>query len=130
MKKPSSIIVFYDQSCGICRESRRFIEKWDRTGIITWFDIQAPSTLEMYPFLEGSNVQEAMHLLEDNTYLYTGFAAVKRIVQLLPAIRIAAPLLNLPGADLAGEKLYALVARNRHRLSGAECDSGTCGIKR
>ncbi|SFM08562.1 thiol-disulfide oxidoreductase DCC family protein [Salibacterium qingdaonense] len=130
MNHLSSIIVFYDQSCGICRESKRIIEKRDHTGMITWLDIQDPDTLEKYPLLKGRNVQEAMHLLENNTYLYTGFAAVKRIVQLLPAGKWASLLFHLPGADQIGEKLYRVVARNRHTFSGATCDSGTCGIKR
>ncbi|MGY4689151.1 thiol-disulfide oxidoreductase DCC family protein [Salibacterium sp. K-3] len=128
MNHEPAIVVFYDQSCGICRESKRIIEKGDRTGKIIWRDIQEPGILEDYPFLKGRNVQEAMHMLENGTYLYTGFAAVKRLIQLLPAGKWVSPLLQLPGVDCAGRRVYRLVARNRHRLSGKSCSSGTCGV--
>ncbi|RSL34199.1 DUF393 domain-containing protein [Salibacterium salarium] len=126
--KTKTLVAFYDESCGLCQQSKHEIEKWDHHQLITWRSIQDPDILNEYPFLKERNVQQAMHLLEKNTYLYTGYAAVKRIIQLIPAGKWVAPLLYLPGADRAGDKMYKLVARNRHKFIRHRCETGACNI--
>ncbi|MFZ4450737.1 thiol-disulfide oxidoreductase DCC family protein [Salibacterium aidingense] len=123
-----AVMVFYDKSCGLCRQSKQQLENWDPNGLITWRAIQDPDILTDYPFLKERNVQKAMHLLEQETYLYTGFAAVKRIMQLLPAGKWIRPLFYLPGSDWAGDKIYKAVAKNRHKFSKNTCETDSCGI--
>ncbi|MFB4163102.1 thiol-disulfide oxidoreductase DCC family protein [Alteribacillus sp. JSM 102045] len=122
-------VVFYDGACTLCQKTKQEIEKWDKHQVLTWRSIEDPSILEEYPFLKEDRIQQEMHLLEEGTYLYTGFAAVKRILQLFPAGKIFTPLLYFPGADWAGEQVYKQIAKNRHLLLGEKCPSGACEIK-
>ncbi|RSL32874.1 DUF393 domain-containing protein [Salibacterium salarium] len=127
--KTQAFVVFYDEACGLCQQSKHEIEKWDRNQLITWRSIQDPDILKEYPFLKEKNVQQAMHLLENDTFLYTGYAAVKRIVQRISIGKWLTPLFYLPGIDWAGDRIYKMVAKNRHKFTSHHCDTGVCNIE-
>ncbi|WP_240374534.1 thiol-disulfide oxidoreductase DCC family protein [Bacillus piscicola] len=114
MTEKTSFIVFYDGSCSFCRDIRRKLESWDRTSLLTWRSITEPGIFKEFPFLNKEKVQSMMHLFEYDTYLYTGFAAVKRIMQLFPQTKAISTIFILPGAEWTGRKVYRLIAKNRH----------------
>ncbi|SDH71592.1 thiol-disulfide oxidoreductase DCC family protein [Alteribacillus bidgolensis] len=125
-----SFVVFYDGTCTLCQKTKQEIEKWDKHKLLTWRSIEDPSIFEEYSFLKEDRMKQEMHLLEEDTYLYTGFAAVKRIFQLFPAGKRFAFLFYLPGADRAGKVIYKQIAKRRHQLLGGDCASGACKIQR
>ncbi|MFB5663827.1 thiol-disulfide oxidoreductase DCC family protein [Alteribacillus sp. HJP-4] len=128
MKKNHSYFVFYDGNCALCQKTKHQIEKLDKNYELEWHSIQNPSILEEFPFLEQDRIQKEMHLLVDETYLYTGFASIKRMMQVFPASRIITPLFRLPGADTAGRIIYQYLAKNRYQWFGRTCETGACSI--
>ncbi|SDH64104.1 Predicted thiol-disulfide oxidoreductase YuxK, DCC family [Alteribacillus persepolensis] len=126
----TSFIVFYDGTCELCQRTKYLLKKWDTHKRLTFQPIQDPSVMNDYPFLKKEQLQKEMHLLESHTYVYTGYAAVKRIMKLLPMTKIVTPILCIPGTNWLGRFLYQRVASNRYQLSGNACRNGGCQINR
>jgi len=137
------LTVLYDGDCGFCETTRRFFERID-------FD----HTYDWHPFQDGAGkkwkiptpaLERAAHVVVDGR-IYGGFRAFQAITlynpltyfvlaALLlaahaflpvaqPVIAALAIAIYLPLFRPAGEAVYQLIARNRHRLPGEK----TCRV--
>jgi predicted DCC family thiol-disulfide oxidoreductase YuxK len=64
-----------------------------------------------------------MHLVSPTGDVKAGAEAMPAILRLLPAGAAAALLFRVPGVPALAARIYAAVARNRHRLG---CGSTAC----
>ncbi|WP_018921801.1 thiol-disulfide oxidoreductase DCC family protein [Salsuginibacillus kocurii] len=126
-----SLLVFYDGKCPLCVETKRRLEQLDWWNRLEWKSIHENGVIESYFFLSEEAVQASMHLLVDDTYVYHGFSAVRRIMLALPLTSALALLSYLPMARPLGERLYAWVAYNRYRFKkeAPSCNDGLCQIQ-
>jgi len=122
-------VVLYDGNCGFCQWIQRWWERLDFERFLEWVPIQAGASAR-FGIAEGA-LQEHLHLVVGEDVL-TGFAAFKRmilysplfyftmVVLLVLPVRSWVAVLTLafffPPFAPAGEAVYRLVARNRHRL--------------
>lgn len=120
---PGRYLLVYDDGCGFCLASAR------------WLLRRSQSALEIVPCSEARargvllDLQErelwsSAHLVTPDGVEHHGGSAVTRALRLARGGWIVRPL-DLPGIVVARELGYALVARNRHRISrvaGARCD--------
>jgi predicted DCC family thiol-disulfide oxidoreductase YuxK len=58
---------------------------------------------------------DAMHLVTPERRVLKGAAALPAILRLVPLGALLAPLYRLPGAPWLADRVYRVVARNRHR---------------
>ena len=97
------------------RHALRFLDANDREAVIAEL-----------PQLATADLDDAMYLVDGRGRVYRGFHAFRRIAQTTPLLWLFLPLLHAPGMDFLGERVYALVARNRRRL-GCQIDTpGRC----
>jgi predicted DCC family thiol-disulfide oxidoreductase YuxK len=130
--------MLYDGDCGFCVRVRRFFERLDVDRLVRWVPGQAVSESELPAGVTPAALSERVYLVAGNT-VAGGFAAFKLLLArlsitymaglvLLIASSRARPWLLLallvaisPLAAPLGERVYALVARNRHRLGSPAC---------
>ncbi|MDA3129733.1 thiol-disulfide oxidoreductase DCC family protein [Aliibacillus thermotolerans] len=121
------IVIFYDEECELCLALKRNISQFDSKHRLRWYSLQQASVEKAYPHLPKKEMKKQIHVLESETYLYTGFAGIKRIIHEIPIGRIISPILSLPGANMIGHFIYQWIAKNRHHLG---CTSETCHTKK
>ena len=131
--------VLYDGDCGFCSRTRRSFERFDFGHKFNWVPFQ--QTQEHYGIPESSLLQRVYVAGGGKTS--GGYAAFQRLFLYNPvtyfvmAFLLATPPVSLivyrrwlifvllaifsPLFAPVGEKVYALVARNRHRLSAQAC---------
>jgi predicted DCC family thiol-disulfide oxidoreductase YuxK len=137
------LTVLYDGDCGFCETTRRFFERLDFDRIYDWQPFQGGAGDRWGIAREA--LEKAAHVVA-NGKVYGGVRAFHAITLYNPLTYfILAVLMTLPGdgpstfrnilAGLAialyfplfwpaGEVVYQLIARNRHRLPGEK----TCKV--
>src|SRR5262249_22906969 len=130
------LIVIYDGDCGFCERTRRWFERLDLERTFCWRPFQSGAGR---PF--GITEEMALHrvYLATPGKLYSGFRAFRMMLLYNPAAYIVTyVVLAAPGAGdstfrnilvaillvvfspvfaPAGEAVYSVIARNRHKLS-------------
>lgn len=109
----------YDGECAFCLRCVALLRRWDRRGRLAFLPLQDERAHALLPALPRSALEAAMHLVAPDGGTSAGGAALPRILRLVPGGRPLAAIFSLPGARWAADRLYRLVARNRHRLG---CD--------
>src|SRR3954451_6774060 len=106
------LTVLYDSDCGICTATATLLGR--RRGLVP-VAIQSPAGATFLGDLTLVERLRAFHVVSSAGERSTGGAALAPLARALPAGGLVAPLLErFPNAT---ERAYALVARNRHRVS-------------
>jgi predicted DCC family thiol-disulfide oxidoreductase YuxK len=117
--------VLYDGACGLCRRSRRTLERLDGAGRLSFVDIHDPDVAAReFPALRWDDLMDEMHVLDPEGRSTRGFFAFRTLAGVLPALRALWPLLWIPGVPFVGRRVYRWVARTR----GRSCEDGTCAL--
>jgi predicted DCC family thiol-disulfide oxidoreductase YuxK len=125
MSTGKTIDVIFDEQCGFCIRSLRVVRALDIRGALRFHDANRPETLELFPELRGAALAEAMYARVQGEPPHRGFYAFRRILWSSPIMWALIPLFYFPGVNFAGERVYALVARNRKNLG---CESNLCPL--
>ena len=141
------LTLFYEAACALCNAEMSNLMLRNTAGLLRFVDVSAPGFKDCPP---GTTLPELMALMH-------GLTADGRVLRGVEVFRLAysavgipqvAAITSLPLIAPLSEKLYALIARNRHRLprrlvramfetslhraavraSKTRCDSGTCQV--
>ena len=119
-------VLAYDGDCGFCQRAIDRIRRTARPRItaVPWQTLPEQLTTPHLTRL----VREVL-LLHDDQVHAGGADAMARFVASSSArrYRLLAAALGLPGVRTCARRLYALVAANRHRLSGG---TASCALAR
>ena len=114
-------VVFFDGRCGFCSSFVRFVWKRDREGAIFFAAIQSETGRRM---LAEAGVpspnMETMYFISEKALLDRS-SAVLGVFGELPRYRTLA-FFGRMVPRLLRDRIYLLVARNRHRLPGDQCE--------
>lgn len=113
--------LIYDGDCEFCRRSVGLVDRWDVRDRIDLVPFQS-ADLERYG-IPRSAAEEAMHLLDPGGTVWRGAEAAREMLRLLPGGRPLGWLFRLPGFPALAERVYAWIARRRHRFG---CSSDVC----
>jgi predicted DCC family thiol-disulfide oxidoreductase YuxK len=117
--------VLYDGGCGLCRRSRRALERLDRAGRLRFVDVHDPAEARrLFPQLRWEDLMDQMHVVDPAGRVTRGFYAFRTLASVLPALWPVWPLLHLPPVPLVGRRVYRWVARTR----GRSCPDGACPL--
>ena len=107
----------YDGSCGICRKTVAVLSRLDVRQRIAFHDALSDwaQVHLAFPRLRQEDCLETMHVVTATGEVRTGFDAYRAISWSIPLFWPIAPLLYVPGVPFAGRRVYARVARSRHR---------------
>ena len=118
--------VVYDGQCGFCRRLLRAAVALDVRHRLQLHDAtHRAAVAARFPVLAGADVDNAMFVVAEDGSTYRGFFAVRRILRVSPLTWLLLPIFHLPLSGRLGPRLYAWVARNRHRLG---CESELCDV--
>ncbi len=113
--------LIYDGECEFCRRQVGLILRWDRAGRLTAVPFQGV-VLERYG-VSREDAEQAMQLVAPSGTVWSGAAAARELMSLLPRLRAFGWLFRVPGAMFLAERTYRWVARHRHRFG---CKSRVC----
>ncbi len=119
------VTAYYDDTCGICQRTAQVICLLDRFGMIRWVGTSDPGRFQHA--LSQELVQRTVVVVDEQGRQWTRTGAFVRLARSLPLPWHAAVVLLLPGVRHLSDRLYDLVARNRHRIS-AWLGWGSCGL--
>jgi predicted DCC family thiol-disulfide oxidoreductase YuxK len=118
--------LIYDGQCGFCQRALRLAQRLDSRKRLRLHDAtQREAVLRQFPELKDADLADAMFAVDAERRVYRGFFAFRRIVRESPRTWLLLPLFYLPGSGLIGPRVYAWVARNRHRFG---CESEVCEL--
>lgn len=107
---PASRVVVWDDGCGFCAGWVRWFRRLDWLHVLRF----VPRSELASAGLPVSEEAAALALqLVTPRKVYAGFAAVTRVVELLPVSFLWAPLLRLAPIAAVGERIYRRVAARR-----------------
>jgi predicted DCC family thiol-disulfide oxidoreductase YuxK len=109
--------VLFDGECPMCRRAVDHLSRWDREGVLELKPVQDPGVEERFPEVAGRNLEESIHLVGPEGEVWTGAAAVEKLMSVLPGWRWLSRLFDIPLVRPLGERVYRWVARNRYRLT-------------
>ena len=115
--------LIYDGDCDFCRRCVRLLARWDTHRRVRTAPFQDAGALAGLPTIPRAALEAAMQLVTPSGGVLGGARAAPSILRLLPGGRPLAALLHLPGVPALAGRVYAAVARNRHRLG---CGSAAC----
>jgi 2-polyprenyl-6-hydroxyphenyl methylase/3-demethylubiquinone-9 3-methyltransferase len=114
--EPSSLTVYYDGSCPLCRAEIGYYHRKDRSGTLCFVDVSKPDAL----LPDGLTQQQAMqrfNVRAGNGRRFSGAAAFVEVWARLPRWRLAARAARVPGALTLLELGYRLFLPARPALA-------------
>lgn len=130
---PSPVTVIWDGECGFCAQTKGWMQRFDRDGILHWVPQQ--TNIGDRWGLSREVLKDAMYSVSGST-IRQGYSAWRAMVVwfpvfwyaalaavvLAPRPAVVALLLFLtPLSNPVGEAVYRWVARNRHRFGDQTC---------
>lgn len=111
-------VVFYDARCGLCRWSRRMIERLGAGVPMRWIDVHDRGELMHWSAIDPEATQHQVFVLDPEGRLHGGYAAaVTLLAATTSVVRVLRPVLLSGPMRLIGGKAYHWVSQNRHWLS-------------
>lgn len=131
------ITALFDGYCVICQSTRRIVKTLDWLNRVEFLDLHDTQQVQArYPGMDYNAMMGEIHVITPDKEVYAGFKATRRMLRELPLGFPIWLLLQLPGMDKIGVRVYRWIARNRYavnRFFGAAlpddgCVDGVCKI--
>lgn len=117
MKAMSEVVLLYDADCGFCRWSLDKILRRDRKKRVRPVPIQSAEGKALLGDMEEEKRLASWHLVDENGRIFSAGAAIPELARRLPG---GSPISSITRAlPKSTDRLYRLVASNRHRLGKA-----------
>lgn len=109
--------LIFDDKCDICNIGIEKVKKLDKTGLIRLAPLSNPNVpqeIRLPTFLE---MQKQMYLISPDGKTYKGADAVAELLRIFPESKLAGAIISFPLIKPLARLFYAMVAKNRMRLS-------------
>ncbi|MCA0985298.1 DUF393 domain-containing protein [Halobacillus yeomjeoni] len=111
-------VVFYDAQCPFCFYVKKVFRKFDWFDQIKWVSVQEVERSGKYPYLEGRETLDEIHMLTKQGEIKHGFYTIRTLLISLPVFAAFGILLYLPGVEKLGSPLYRWFSSHRHQWFG------------
>ena len=126
--RPKSDVVIYDGQCNFCIGQVDNLQRLDRGDRLSFLSLHDRRVAQRYPELSHDDMMRQMYVIDASGNAHGGSDAVKYLSRTLPLLWPAMPLLHFPGTAGLWRWGYQQVAKQRYKLTGKSCDSGSCKI--
>jgi predicted DCC family thiol-disulfide oxidoreductase YuxK len=126
--RKAELDVFYDADCGFCTRTATLLRRVERSGRLRPMPLQRATEIAPGAPPEDRLLEE-MHVRDTSGRWVAGGAAWLQIAHVVPLMKPLAFLAELPILRSLVEPVYAVIARNRHRISRLLGD-GDCSLDR
>lgn len=117
--------LLYDGNCSFCVRGALSLQRRFGAARLVLRDFQDPSVTERYLARTPAEMNEMRLIMPEGT-VFTGCEAFARLFATVRGLRWIAFVYFLPGLRQIVDAIYRLGARNRYRLFGGQCETGTC----
>jgi predicted DCC family thiol-disulfide oxidoreductase YuxK len=114
------LLVFYDNFCPLCLNTRALLEKVDLFGGLHFIGIREQGVFDKYPNLNQEKSLQRMATDKNGDIVY-GFESIYRIIKAMPHFWIAIPFLLILRWTKLGEWFYDEIALRR-KIIPFSCD--------
>ena len=129
------LTALYDGNCVICQSSCATLRALDWRRRIQFVDLHDDELWrERYPDLRFDELMGEIHVLDERGKLYSGFRAGRRLLREMPLGMPLWLLLQLPGMEGIGGRVYRFIAGQRYRINkifgkaGPDCADESCAM--
>jgi predicted DCC family thiol-disulfide oxidoreductase YuxK len=124
---PDSDIVIWDGECNFCRSQVERLHRLD-SGKLAYLSLHDPRVQSLCPELSHDQLLEQMWVITRDQRRFGGADAGRYLSRHLPKLWWLMPLLHLPFSMPLWRWIYRQIARRRYKISGRQCDTGSCKI--
>jgi predicted DCC family thiol-disulfide oxidoreductase YuxK len=117
--------LLYDGNCSFCVRGALSLQRLFGAARLVLRDFQDRSVTERYVARTSDEMNEMRLLMPDGS-VFAGCEAFARLFATVRGLRWIAFVYFLPGLRQIVDAIYRLGARNRYRLFGRRCETGTC----
>lgn len=121
-------VLIYDGQCNFCKGSVKYLRALDWTGRLAYISLHDERVGQRWPELTYDQLMDQIWLVSKSGRPHGGADALRYLSLRMPSLWCLAPLLNLPLSMPLWRWFYRLIARNRYRIAGRNCDGGTCSL--
>ena len=126
------ITVLFDGSCRLCTTSTGGLRRLSRPGSVRFLDFNAPGVIDAFPGVTNKACRAGVQVIAPDGRVFAGAEAIARLLATRPLLSPLAAIYFIPGLRWVWDRVYALIARNRHRILGrvatATSEEGACPI--
>ena len=109
--------LIYDDNCEICNVGIGRVRKLDQTGLIKLVPLSNPIVPPDIKLPTIQEMKEQMYLISPDGNSYKGANAVAELLKVFPESKLAGAIISLPLIKPLARLFYAVVAKNRMKLS-------------
>ncbi|KAK7503492.1 hypothetical protein BaRGS_00005413 [Batillaria attramentaria] len=121
--------VLYDGECNICMKEINILKRVASKRPVDFVDITAPGyQADKYSGITYEMAMKEMHVIGADGKVYTQGDAIREMYRACGLGWLAAAT-QVPGIELACNKLYVKFAEYRLQKALDRCDSGSCSVK-
>lgn len=123
-------IILYDGSCSICTASANKLRQYDRhTNRLTLIDFRQDDSHITKHSLNPAEIRRVLHVITPSGQVLTAMNALRHTMKQVGRNKLLA-WSSLPIVRPLCDRLYIIIANNRHRLPGSHkaCPDGSCSI--
>ncbi|CAD5253648.1 MULTISPECIES: thiol-disulfide oxidoreductase DCC family protein [Halomonadaceae] len=120
MPNKTSINVFYDAKCPLCRKERRRYERWSgrHAADIAWLDVSEHHQALQQKGVDPDMALRSLHIETASGQLLEGIDAYRLLMKRIPLLAPAAWIIGLPGIKLGLRALYDAWVKRRLKKQG------------
>ena len=112
------LTALYDGNCVICQSSCETMRALDWRRRIEFVNLHdGESWRGRYPELGAEQLMGEIHVVDQQGKLYSGFRASRRMLKEVPLGMPLWLLLQLPGMEGLGQRVYRFIARRRYGIN-------------
>lgn len=128
-------VAIFDGYCVICQQTRKAVRALDWLNKVEFIDLHQHDVIEArFPWLDHDKAMGEIHVVDSKDAIYPGYFGVRRMLRDLPIGLPFWVLLQIPGMDWIGQRVYRWIAKNRYAINKFfgvdlnECENGACKI--
>ena len=109
--------LIYDDYCNICNLGVEKVKKLDKAKLVKLAPLSNPQVPSEIKLPSKEAMQKHMHLISPGGEIFKGADALARLMTIFPNSRILGKIVSFPVFRPFARLIYAIVARNRMKLS-------------
>jgi predicted DCC family thiol-disulfide oxidoreductase YuxK len=111
------IVALYDGYCAICQTTLALITALDWFKRVTFVDLHTPGIETRYPQFTHEELMGQIHVIDEQGRVFAGFDGTRRLLKAVPLGFPIWLLLQLPGMDRVGIRVYRWIASHRYAIN-------------
>ncbi len=120
MSSKTSLHVFYDAQCPLCRKERRRYERWSgqHAADIDWLDVSEHESILREKGVDPAMALRSLHIETVQGELVEGIDAYRLLMKRIPWLLPVAWIIGLPGIKPALRAFYDAWVKRRLKKQG------------